>query len=113
MMSYKHIVLFHKIYNMGEHSMLHISTSVWVLRTPNAIVIFSIFNSKKLKKARNLQQNLAKITFFKFAPKRWSTVLFPKNELFPCFEQRLECAAPKGWSEYTTPGDQGAIGKKD
>ena len=43
------------------------------------IVIFSIFSAKKLKKAlkksRNLQQIFAKDTFFKFTPKRWSTVL--------------------------------------
>ena len=31
-----------------------------------------LFYGKKLKKARNLQQNFAKNTFFfKFAPKRW------------------------------------------
>ena len=43
------------------------------------IVIFSIFAAEKLKKARNLKQ---KTVFFKFAPERWSTVLFQKNELF-------------------------------
>ena len=33
---------------------------------------------KKAKKANFF----AKTCFFKFAPKRWWTVLFPKNELF-------------------------------
>ena len=49
------------------------------------IVIFSIFDAKKLKKARNLQQISEKNSFFEFAPERWSTVLYPKNELFPQF----------------------------
>ena len=43
---------------------------------------FSVFNGKKLKKARNLHQNFAKNTFFGFAPKPWSKVLFPKKQLF-------------------------------
>ena len=45
------------------------------------ICIFNVFGGKKLKKkekqARNLQQNLRKKSFFKFAPKCWSSVLFP------------------------------------
>ena len=44
------------------------------------ICFFNIFNGKKLKKgekAKNLLQNLAKYRVFKFAPKRWSSVLFP------------------------------------
>ena len=32
---------------------------------------------KKPQKVKNLQQNLAKKWVFKFAPKRWSGVLFP------------------------------------
>ena len=59
------------------------------------IVIFSDFCAKKLKKARNLQQNFAKTRFFKFSPECWSTVLIPKK-------QCLGCAGPKRWSKYTT-----------
>ena len=32
---------------------------------------------KKRQKVTNLVQNLAKKEFFKFAPKHWSSVLFP------------------------------------
>ena len=58
--------------------MLYILTSIWVLLTPSLveIVIFSVFCAKKLKKAKNLPQNCAKNTFFKFAPERWSTDIF-------------------------------------
>ena len=45
-----------------------------------AILTFLLAKSKK--KTRNLQQNFAKTRFFKFAPKCWSTVLFPKNLAF-------------------------------
>ena len=49
------------------------------LQTLVEMAFFSIYCAKKLKKARNLQQNYAKHIFLKFAPKCWSTVLFPKN----------------------------------
>ena len=64
----------------------YISTSVWVLHTPNAGPNghFLIFCAKKLKsttlvpkKVTNLWQNSAKKGFLKFAPKHWSRVLFP------------------------------------
>ena len=44
------------------------------------VVYFQRFLCKiaeKRKKVTNLLQNLAKNSFFKFAPKRWSSVLFP------------------------------------
>ena len=52
-----------------EAKVLYILTSVWVLRTQNAveICIFNVFNGKKLKKgekAINLQQNLGKNVCF-------------------------------------------------
>ena len=67
--------------------LLYISTSVWVLHNPNTgrNSHFQHFVAKKLKNAKkvtNLQQNLAKNGFFKFAPKCWSSVLFPKKQLF-------------------------------
>ena len=43
------------------------------------LYIFSIFYAKSFKKREkvtNLHQNLAKNVFFKFAPKRWTRVLF-------------------------------------
>ena len=49
------------------------------LQTLVEIVIFRVFNSKKLKKARNLQQNFAKTHFFKFAPKRWLRYTTPQG----------------------------------
>ena len=49
------------------------------------IVIFSVFAAKNLKKERNLNFNKKNSFFFKFAPERWSTVWFPKNELFHGF----------------------------
>ena len=61
-------------YMVCSHStrwLLYILTSVWVLHTPNAKKL------KKHKKVTNLQQNLAKKGFFKFAPKRWSNVIDP------------------------------------
>ena len=54
------------------------------LQTLVEIVIFSFFSAKKLKKAINFQQIFAKNMFFKFAPERWSTVLFPKNTTQGC-----------------------------
>ena len=66
-----------------EEYVLYFSTSVWVLRNAGQNTHFQHFKQRKAKKARNLQQNFAKKnTFFKFAPKRWSTVLFQKNMLF-------------------------------
>ena len=70
-----------------HHQLLYISTSVWVLRTPNAgwNSHFQRFCCKKPKKqeiCRNLQQIFAKNSFFKFAPKRWLTVLLPKKWAF-------------------------------
>ena len=62
--------------------MLYISTSFTdgcAFQTLVEIVIFSVFNSKKLKKARNLKQNFAKNMFFKFAQRHWLTVVFPKK----------------------------------
>ena len=62
---------------------------------PLLYISTSVIAPKNLKKAKNLQQISAKNSFFLFAPERWSTVLFPKN-------QRLECPVPKSWSKYTT-----------
>ena len=66
--------------------MFCISTSVWVLRTPNAgwNSHFQGFYSFFLEKAKYLQQISSKTRFLKFAPERWSTVFFPKNDLFSC-----------------------------
>ena len=44
------------------------------------IFVFNIFNAKKLKKEKKRKKFAAKFykkRFFKFAPKRWSSVLFP------------------------------------
>ena len=49
------------------------------LQTLVEIVIFNVFATKNQKKARNLQQILAKNSFFKFALERWSAVFFPKK----------------------------------
>ena len=67
-----------------KRQVLYFWTSIWMLRTPNAgrNSHFQCFLCKKAKKARNLKQNFAKNTFFKFAPERWSTVLFPKKSFF-------------------------------
>ena len=69
------------------NQMLYISTSVWVLPTPYAgwnmhFKHFLCLKAKKCKKVRNLPKNLAKNGFLKFAPKRWSSVLFQKNSFF-------------------------------
>ena len=64
--------------------LLYISTSVWVLHTPKAgwNSHFQHFCAKKVKKQEICSKILKKHVFFKFAPKRWSTVLFPKNSFF-------------------------------
>ena len=64
---------------------LYISTSVWVLRTPNAgrNDHFQRFYSFFLEKNKKFAANFSKKEFFKFAPEHWWTVLLPKNELFP------------------------------
>ena len=60
------------------------------LQTLVEIVIFSIFNGKKQRKrARNLQKKFANNMFFKFAPKRWLTVLFPKKWAFSLKTQKM------------------------
>ena len=44
---------------------------------------FSVFFMQKSLKRKKFSTNFCKKTgFCNFAPKRWSTVLFPKNELF-------------------------------
>ena len=52
------------------------------LQTLVNLVIFSIFAAKNFKKARILQQNSAKNSFFCISPKRWSAVLLPKKLAF-------------------------------
>ena len=90
---------------------LYILTSVWVLRTPKAgrTSHFQSFFCKKAKKARNLQQIFAKTCFFKFAPERWLTVLFPKKWAFfskimflPMQSCKSLWSCVKRWSKYTT-----------
>ena len=61
---------------------VYISSSVWVLRTQNAgwnlyFPHFLCKKAEKCKKGTNLLQKWAKNWFLKFAPKRWSNVLFP------------------------------------
>ena len=46
------------------------------------IVIFSIFCAKNIKSKKFAVNFCKKKVFFKFAPKRWSTVIFPKNSFF-------------------------------
>ena len=47
------------------------------------IVIFSVFTVKKLKKKQEIcSKFLQKTCFLKFAPERWSTVLFPQKWAF-------------------------------
>ena len=60
---------------------LYISTSVWVLRTPNANQNshFQRFSAKKQKKQEFCSKFLQKTRFFEFALKRWSTVLLQKT----------------------------------
>ena len=94
--------IWHVFYNLiflSAYHVLYISTSIWMLRTPNAIVIFSVFCAKKPKKARNLQQNFAKNMFFLVCTR---TLVDCKKCWKWLFRQRLECAAPKRWSNYTT-----------
>ena len=57
--------------------MLYISTSVWVLHTPNTgqNMLFHCFCAKRLKKFR-------KKWVIKFAPERWWSVLFPEKTMF-------------------------------
>ena len=43
---------------------------------------FFVLKAKKHKKVKNL---VPKNGFFKFAPKCWSRVLFPKKQIFSCF----------------------------
>ena len=72
-----------------KKEMLYISTSAWVLplQTLVEIVIFSIFHSKNLQKAKKKQEICSKIQqknmIFEFAPKRWSkyTTLILKTNL--------------------------------
>ena len=56
--------------------MLYILTSVWVLRTPKAGQ-----NNAKMQKSNKLSAKFgpkfSKKEVFKFAPKRWSIILFP------------------------------------
>ena len=61
--------------------MLYISTSVWMLDTPNTggHSHFQCFSAKKLKKQEICSKFLQKTCFLKFAPKRLSTVLFSKK----------------------------------
>ena len=61
--------------------MLYISTAFGccTLQTLVEIVIFSVFNVKMLKKQEICSKILQKTCFFKFEPKRWSTVLFLKK----------------------------------
>ena len=72
-------VMFHDLITMSQQT-VYILTSVWVLRMPNAV--FDVFNDKKLKKekkARNLQQNLAKKGVMKNVVKMdvyWLSLLF-------------------------------------
>ena len=48
------------------------------------MVIFSLFAAKKLKKKQEIcSKFLQKTVFFKFAPERWLTVLFPKMFTIP------------------------------
>ena len=60
--------------------MLYISTSVWVLRTPNVgrYSHFQRFCCKKPKTSKKFAANFSKKqVFLEFAPERWSTVLLP------------------------------------
>ena len=67
--------------NLSIRGVLYISTSVWVLRTPNTgrNNNFQHFLCKKAKKARNLQQNFEKKPFFEFAPKHCLTSILVLN----------------------------------
>ena len=59
---------------------LYISTSVWVLHTPNAGLNshFQHFFYNKAKISKKFAANFCtKTCFFKLAPKCWSTDLFP------------------------------------
>ena len=51
---------------------------LFVVQTLVEIVIFSVFSAKKQEISSKFLQ---KTFFFKFAPKRWSTVLFPEKML--------------------------------
>ena len=80
------------------------------------ILIFNVFHAEKLKNRKNetnLQQNLAKTGFLKFAPKHWSSVLFPQKMFLHIFRNenvflaekqntKMCFKAPKRWSKYTS-----------
>ena len=59
----------------NSRGMLYISTSIWVLGTPNPgqNSHFQHFLQKTLKKQEICSNFLQKTRFFKFAPERWST----------------------------------------
>ena len=81
-------------------------------KRPVEIVIFIIFVVKTLKKQEICSKFLQKTHFFKsflknlaanFAANFLLFQLFAvKNIKIVYFDQRLECAAPKCWSKYTT-----------
>ena len=77
----KHLLV--KIHNIhdGPCCILRPAFGCCALQMLVEIVIFSIFNNKKLKKQEICSKFLQKTRFFKFAPKRRSTVLLPKNNL--------------------------------
>ena len=75
-------------------SMLHISISIYLLRTPNAgwNLIFNVICAKKLKKGRKFKQNWAKKGGFEFDRKHWLRYCFIKisqKNTYPC--PRISC----------------------
>ena len=79
-----------------------------LLKKLTSIVVYfdqclGAFCAKKLKKSKKFAAKfLQKTCFLKFAPEGWSTVFLYKKAGNDFFNQRLECAAPKRWSKYTT-----------
>ena len=69
---------------INEDPVLYISTSVCVLRTPNAVrnSHFQRFLCKKVRKTRNLQQNFAKNTFFLVCTRTLVDSFISQKELF-------------------------------
>ena len=65
--------------------LLYISSSVWVLHTPNAgwNMLFNVFlKTKKEEKEWKLMQILALNVFFVVAPECWCRVLYPEKNRF-------------------------------